>query len=143
MSALFVDVVGSTERSTDADPEDVRARLQRFYAPVRKQIDLHGGVIEKFIGDAVVAVFGAAVAHGDDSERAVRCGLKIVEEVRRLNAIDPSLLLHVRVGVATGEAVVERGSEPFRGEPVATGDVMNTAARLQAAAPVTAYWSAP
>ena len=135
VSVLFVDIVGSTARAHGADPEDVRDVLRAFQEPVRRQVELHGGNVEKFIGDAVVAVFGARVAHGDDSARAVRCGLRIVEEVEALNASRPELRLAVRAGVATGEAVVELGEGASRGEPLATGDVLNTAARLQTAAP--------
>lgn len=135
VSVLFVDIVGSTSRAHGADPEDVRDVLRRFHAPVRQEIELHGGVVEKFIGDAVVAVFGARRAHGDDAARAVRCGLKIVGAVEQLNRDDPALNLAIRVGVATGEALVELGSDVRGGDAIAIGEVMNTAARLQAAAP--------
>jgi class 3 adenylate cyclase/tetratricopeptide (TPR) repeat protein len=135
VSVLFVDIVGSTARAHGADPEDIRDLLRRFHAPVRRIVDQHGGVIEKFIGDAVVAVFGARLAHGDDALRAVRCGLRIGEAVSELNAQDQALQLAIRGAVATGEAVVELGADAQRGEAIAVGDVMNTAARLQAAAP--------
>jgi len=128
-------MVGSTARADGADPEDVRDDLRRFYGPVREQIDRFGGTVEKFIGDAVVAVFGAPVAHGDDAERAVRCALQVVEAVVRLNSEDPSLCIDVRAAVNTGDAVVTLGGAHERGEPLATGDVVNTAARLQAVAP--------
>src|SRR5260370_21107079 len=85
VSVLFVDMVGSTSRADGADPEEVRDVLRRFYDPVREQIDRFGGTVEKFIGDAVVAVFGAPVAHGNDAERAVRCPLQVVEAVSRLH----------------------------------------------------------
>lgn len=135
VSALFVDVVGSTARAHGADPEDVRDFLRRFQEPVRRLVEQHGGVVEKFIGDAVVAVFGTPLAHGDDALRAVRCGLRIAETVEELNRADASLGLSIRAGVATGEALVELGSDAGRGEAIAVGDVMNNAARLQAAAP--------
>ena len=135
VSVLFVDIVGSTARAHGADPEDVRDVLRRFHAPVRALVEQHEGVIEKFIGDAVVAVFGAPLAHGDDALRAVRCGLRIAEAVEELNREDPGLQLAVRVGVATGEALVDLASDARSGEAIAVGDVMNTAARLQAAAP--------
>ena len=135
VSALFVDIVGSTKRGDDADPEDVRDFLRRFHKPVQEQVQRYGGVIEKFIGDAVLAIFGAPVSHGDDAERAVRCGLDIVEAVANLNQADPTLTLSVRVAVSTGEAVVTLGRAHERGEVLATGDVLNTAARLQSAAP--------
>jgi class 3 adenylate cyclase len=135
VSVLFVDMVGSTARADSADPEDVRDDLRRFYGPVREQIDRFGGTVEKFIGDAVVAVFGAPAAHGDDAERAVRCALQVVEAVARLNSEDPSLRIDVRAAVNTGDAVVTLGGAHERGEPLATGDVVNTAARLQTGAP--------
>jgi class 3 adenylate cyclase/tetratricopeptide (TPR) repeat protein len=136
VSALFVDIVGSTARADEADPEDVRDFLRRFQKPVHDQVRRYGGTIEKFIGDAAVAIFGAPTSHGDDAERAVRCGLDIVEAVRDLNAADSAFQLSVRVAVSTGEAVVTLTGAHERGEMLATGDVMNTAARLQASAPV-------
>jgi class 3 adenylate cyclase/tetratricopeptide (TPR) repeat protein len=134
VTVLFADLVGSTADAHRVDPEDVRDRLRRFFIPVRDQIRRHGGTTEKFIGDAVVAVFGAPRAHGDDAHRAVRCGLAIVEAVADLNAADPNVHLAVRVGISTGEAVVALDSGHERGEAIATGDAMNIAARLQAGA---------
>jgi class 3 adenylate cyclase len=81
VSILFVDLVGFTARSDQADPEDVRDALQLYHASAKRQIEQHGGVLEKFIGDAVMAVFGAPVAHGDDAERAVRAGLRVLEGI--------------------------------------------------------------
>ena len=92
--------------------------------------------MEKFVGDAVMAVFGAPVAHEDDAERAVRAGLRILEAIAELNEADPELDLQVRVGINTGEAVVALGARPEQGEGIVTGDVVNTAARIQGAAPV-------
>ena len=92
--------------------------------------------MEKFIGDAVMAVFGAPVAHEDDAERAVRAGLRILEAIEELNEADPALSLQVRIGINTGEAVVALGARPEQGEGIVTGDVVNTASRLQGAAPV-------
>ena len=92
--------------------------------------------MEKFVGDAVMAVFGAPVAHEDDAERAVRAGLRILEAIAELNEADPGLDLQVRVGINTGEAVVALGARPEQGEGLVTGDVVNTAARIQGAAPV-------
>ena len=92
--------------------------------------------MEKFVGDAVMAVFGAPVAHEDDAERAVRAGLAILEAIAELNEADPELELQVRVGINTGEAVVALGARPEQGEGIVTGDVVNTAARIQGAAPV-------
>ena len=82
---LFVDIVGFTSRSDKADPEDVRDTLQGFHARAKQEIERFGGTVEKFIGDAVMAVFGAPVAHGDDAERAVRAGLRVVHAMEDLN----------------------------------------------------------
>ena len=81
VSVLFVDLVGFTARSDRADPEDVRELLQLYHADAKQRIEQYGGVLEKFIGDAVMAVFGAPVAHGDDAERAVRAGLRVLEGI--------------------------------------------------------------
>jgi class 3 adenylate cyclase len=94
--------------------------------------------VEKFVGDAVMAVFGAPVAHEDDAERAVRAGLRLLEAIDELNADDPTLSLQVRVGINTGEAVVALEARPELGEGLVTGDVVNTASRLQGEAPVNA-----
>jgi class 3 adenylate cyclase/tetratricopeptide (TPR) repeat protein len=133
VSILFVDVVGSTARADGADPEDVRDRNQLYFEDARDRIERHGGVVEKYIGDAVMAVFGAPLARSDDAERAVRAGLSILEGIDGLNAEHEDLELAVRVAVCTGEAVI--AVDPAPGHPLATGDVVNTAARLQGAAP--------
>jgi len=112
------------------DPEDVRALLSHYHERVRAELERFGGTVEKFIGDAVVALFGAPVAHEDDPERAVRAALAI----RDWTADEPDL--HVRLAVNTGEALVSLDARPEAGEGMASGDVVNTAARLQAAAPV-------
>jgi class 3 adenylate cyclase/tetratricopeptide (TPR) repeat protein len=130
VSVLFADLVGFTSQAERLDPEDVRATLSPYYTRLRGELERHGGTVEKFIGDAVMAVFGAPVAHEDDPERAVRAGLairdSIVEDGR----------LQVRVAVTTGEALVTLGASPAEGEGMVAGDVVNTAARLQSAAPV-------
>jgi class 3 adenylate cyclase/tetratricopeptide (TPR) repeat protein len=136
VSVLFCDLVGFTAASDTADPEDVRARIRPYHARLRDAIERFGGTVEKFVGDAVMAVFGAPVAHEDDAERAVRAGLRILEAIEELNAQDTSLALQVRVGINTGEAVVALGARPEEGEGIVTGDVVNTASRLQSAAPV-------
>jgi class 3 adenylate cyclase len=136
VSVLFCDLVGFTAASDAVDPEDVRARIRPYHARLREVIERHGGTVEKFVGDAVMAVFGAPVAHEDDAERAVRAGLRILEAIEELNAQDASLSLQVRVGINTGEAVVALGARPEEGEGIVTGDVVNTASRLQGVAPV-------
>jgi class 3 adenylate cyclase len=136
VSVLFCDLVGFTAASEQADPEDVRARIRPYHARLRQEIERYSGTVEKFIGDAVMAVFGAPVAHEDDAERAVRAGLRILEAIEELNEANPMLSLQVRIGINTGEAVVALGSHPEDGEGIVTGDVVNTASRLQGVAPV-------
>jgi class 3 adenylate cyclase len=136
VTVLFCDLVGFTAASEQADPEDVRARIRPYHTRLRREIERHGGTVEKFIGDAVMAVFGAPVAHEDDAERAVRTGLRILEAIEELNEQNPRLSLQVRIGVNTGRAVVAVGARPEEGEGFVTGDVVNTASRLQGAAPV-------
>jgi class 3 adenylate cyclase/tetratricopeptide (TPR) repeat protein len=136
VSVLFCDLVGFTAASDSVDPEDVRARIRPYHQRLREVIERFGGTVEKFVGDAVMAVFGAPVAHEDDAERAVRAGLRILEAIEELNAEDASLSLQVRVGINTGEAVVALGARPEEGEGFVTGDVVNTASRLQGVAPV-------
>jgi class 3 adenylate cyclase len=84
VSILFVDLEGFTASSEAADPEDVRDALARYHTVARERIEAYGGTVEKFIGDAVMAVFGAPIAHGDDAERAVRAGLRVLEAVEEL-----------------------------------------------------------
>jgi class 3 adenylate cyclase/tetratricopeptide (TPR) repeat protein len=134
VSVLFVDLVGFTDRSDRADPEDVRATLRPYHERVKADIERYGGTVEKFIGDAVMAVFGAPVAHEDDAERAIRAALRILETIEELR--DEGLDVAVRGAVTTGPAVVTLGARPERGEGMVAGDVVNTAARLQGAAPV-------
>ena len=134
VSILFCDQVGSTARADGADPEDIRDRNRLYYDETRAHIERHGGTLEKYIGDAVMAVFGAPLARSDDAERAVRAGLAILDGIRELNQKDSGMDLHVRIGVCTGEAVVGVDAGPK--DALATGDVVNTAARLQSAAPV-------
>jgi class 3 adenylate cyclase/tetratricopeptide (TPR) repeat protein len=136
ITVLFTDIVGSTAKAENMDPEDVRARLAPYYVRLRTELERFGGTVEKFIGDAVVALFGAPVAHEDDPERAVRAAFAVCRAIDELNAEDEWLDLQVRVGVNTGEALVVVGARASEGEGVASGDVMNTAARIQSAAPV-------
>src|SRR4029077_12156487 len=130
VSILFADLVGFTSRSEQLDPEDVRATLSPYYSRLRAELERRGGPVERFIGDAVMAVCGAPVAHEDDPERAVRAALAIRD------AIIEDGRLQVRVAVTTGEALVTLGASPAEGEGMVAGDVVNTAARLQSAAPV-------
>jgi class 3 adenylate cyclase/tetratricopeptide (TPR) repeat protein len=130
VTVLFADLVGFTGRAERLDPEEVRAVLQPYHARLRAELERFGGTVEKFIGDAVMAVFGAPVAHEDDPERAVRAALAIRE------ALEADGELHVRIGITTGEALVSLGARPEEGEGMAAGDVVNTAARLQGGAPV-------
>jgi class 3 adenylate cyclase len=132
VSVLFCDLVGFTAASDRQDPEDVQARIRPYHARLRQEIERYGGTLEKFVGDAVMAAFGAPVAHEDDAERAVRAGLAILDAIAELNEADLDLDLQVRVGINTGEAVVALGSRPELGEGFVTGDVVNTAARIQA-----------
>src|SRR3954454_10297105 len=136
ITVLFTDIVGSTAKAENMDPEDVRARLAPYYVRLRTELEHFGGTVEKFIGDAVVALFGAPVAHEDDPERAVRAALAICDAIDDLNAMDEWLDLQVRIGVNTGEALIVVGAKSSEGEGMASGDVMNTAARLQSAAPI-------
>src|SRR6266513_2122066 len=129
VSVLFADLVGFTSRSEQLDPEDVRALLSPFYSRLRAELERFGGTVEKFIGDAVMALFGAPASHEDDPERAVRAALAIRDWARDDGELE------VRVGVTTGEALVVLGARPEAGEGMAAGDVVNTASRLQAAAP--------
>jgi class 3 adenylate cyclase/tetratricopeptide (TPR) repeat protein len=131
VTVLFVDLVGFTSRAERLDPEDVRALLAPYWRHVRTELERFGGTVEKFIGDAVMALFGAPAAHEDDPERAVRAALALRDWVRESGED-----LQVRIAVNTGEALVLLGARPAEGEGMAAGDVVNTAARLQTAAPV-------
>jgi class 3 adenylate cyclase/energy-coupling factor transporter ATP-binding protein EcfA2 len=138
VTVLFCDLVGFTARSEHADPEDVRTVLRRYHSRVKQDIEAFDGTVEKFIGDAVMAVFGAPVVHEDDAERAVRAGLQILASIDYLNDAHPGMELSVRIGVNTGGTLVSLWAKPEMGEGMVAGDVVNTAARLQAAAPVNA-----
>jgi class 3 adenylate cyclase len=130
VTVLFADLVGFTSRAEQMDPEDVRAVLEPYHAHLRSELERYGGTVEKFIGDAVMALFGAPVSHEDDPERAIRAALAIRDWVREQED------LQLRIAVTTGEALIALGARPSEGEGMASGDVVNTAARLQAAAPV-------
>src|SRR4029453_13950878 len=131
VSVLFVDLVGFTSRSEKLDPEDVRAFPRPSYERVRGEVESHGGRVEKFVGDAVMGVFGAPVTYGDDAERAVRAAFAVRGWAEQEG-------LQLRGAVNTGEAIVALNASPERGETFVAGDVVNTAARLQSASPVGA-----
>jgi len=127
VSVLFADLVGFTTLAEGLDAEDTRELLSRYFDLSRDVIARHGGTVEKFIGDAVMAVWGAPTAREDDAERAVRAALEVVDAVRVLGAS-----IHARAGVTTGEAAVTLGAI---GQGMVAGDLVNTASRLQSAAP--------
>jgi class 3 adenylate cyclase/tetratricopeptide (TPR) repeat protein len=130
VSVLFADLVGFTALSGSRDPEEVRELLTGYFDAARVAVERHGGTVEKFIGDAVMAVWGAPVAQEDDAERAVRVALELVDAVRALGDRD-GLELEARAGVATGEAAVTVGAV---GQGIVAGDLVNTASRIQGAA---------
>jgi class 3 adenylate cyclase len=131
VTVLFADLVGFTARAEDRDPEQVREFLAEYFALAREVIERYGGMVEKFIGDAVMALWGAPIAREDDPERAVRAAMELVDSVRRLGSgtADEAML---RAGVLTGEAAVTIGAE---GQGLVAGDLVNTASRLQSVAP--------
>ena len=130
-SVLFVDLVNSTGDVVASDPEVVRRRVNSFFGHVSRCIETHGGTVEKFAGDAVMAAFGIPRAHEDDAERALRAALAIQQHMVELG-------VEVRMGVEAGEVVVEDGDSTF-----ATGEAVNLAARLQQAAPVGQIFVGP
>jgi class 3 adenylate cyclase/tetratricopeptide (TPR) repeat protein len=131
VSVLFADLVGFTAASESRDAEDTRELLSRYFETSRRLIELYGGTVEKFIGDAVMAVWGAPVATEDDAERAVRAALDLVAAVSALGDEVGSPELRARAGVLTGEAAVTLGAT---GEGMVAGDLVNTASRVQSAA---------
>ena len=131
VSVLFADLVGFTALAEGRDPEETRELLSRYFELARDVIGRYGGTVEKFIGDAVMAVWGAPTAHEDDAERAVRAGLELVDAV---GGLGPGL--SARAGVLTGEAAVTLASfAGSSGEGMVAGDLVNTASRLQSVAP--------
>ncbi|TMB50311.1 MAG: zinc-ribbon domain-containing protein, partial [Chloroflexi bacterium] len=129
VSVLFADLVGFTAASEARDAEDTREFLSRYFEVASQIVDRHGGIIEKFIGDAVMAVWGTPTAHEDDAERAVRTALEMVAAVAGLGPEGERL--QVRAGVLTGEAAVTIGAT---GQGMVAGDLVNTASRLQSVA---------
>ena len=132
VSVLFADLVGFTSASEKRDAEETRELLSRYFDTCRRLIELYGGTVEKFIGDAVMAVWGAPVATEDDAERAVRAALDLVAAVSALGDEVGSPELRARAGVLTGEAAVTLGAA---GEGMVAGDLVNTASRIQSVAP--------
>ena len=134
VSVLFADLVGFTTLSEGLDPEDARELLSRYYEAAREVVERYGGTIEKFIGDAVMAVWGTPTAHEDDAERAVRAALDLIAMAPGLTASTgstPATRLQLRAGVTTGEAAVTLGAD---GQGMVAGDLVNTASRLQSTA---------
>src|SRR5215218_10512008 len=131
VSVLFADLVGFTARSADQDPEETRELLSRYFDTCRRLIELYGGTVEKFIGDAVMAVWGTPVATEDDAERAVRAALDLVAAVSSLGDEVGAEGLRARAGVLTGEAAVTIGA---KGQGMVAGDLVNTASRIQSIA---------
>jgi class 3 adenylate cyclase len=124
VSVLFADVVGSTSLGERVDPEAMRNALERYFDAMRTIVEGHGGTVEKFVGDAVLAVFGIPSVHEDDALRAVRAAVAMREELARLRP-ELGVELHARIGINTGEVVTGEG------DTFATGDTMNVAARLE------------
>jgi class 3 adenylate cyclase len=134
VTVVFADIAGSTELGGRLDPETVRHVMSRYFRTTRRVLERHGGTVEKFIGDAVMAVFGIPLVHEDDALRATRASVEMAESLRVLNEELErpwGASLEVRIGVNTGEVVA---GDPSGGQAFATGDAINLAARLQQAA---------
>src|SRR3954465_6496150 len=136
-SVLFGDLVGFTTLSESRDPEQVRELLSRYFTTARTVIERYGGTVEKFIGDAVMAVWGVPTAMEDDAERAVRAGLDVIAAVSALGEEVGAPELSMRVGIVTGEVAVTLGATS---EGMVAGDAVNTAARVQSAAQPGEVW---
>ena len=131
VSVLFADLVGFTSLAESRDAEEVRELLTRYFDTARRLVELYGGTVEKFIGDAVMAVWGTPVAREDDAERAVRAALELTQAVEQLGSEVGAPDLKARAGVLTGEAAVTIGAE---GQGMVAGDLVNTASRIQSIA---------
>ncbi len=136
-TVLFADLVAFTSYSEGRDPEEVRELLSAYFAMARTVVGRYGGTIEKFIGDAVMAVWGVPVSHEDDAERAVRAGLDLVTELVALGESAGAPGLSMRVGIVTGSVAVTLGAT---NEGMVAGDAVNTAARVQTAAEPGSVW---
>src|SRR3954449_11935799 len=124
VTVVFSDLTGSTALGEKLDPESLRHVMERYFDTVQAALERHGGTVEKFIGDAVMAVFGVPVVHEDDAARAVRAALELQEELERLNAelaSVPGIRLVVRIGITTGEVVADIGSSR---QNFVTGDIV-------------------
>ncbi|HEV8058151.1 MAG TPA: adenylate/guanylate cyclase domain-containing protein, partial [Actinomycetota bacterium] len=131
VTVLFADISGSTALGERLDPESLRGIMSRYFEEMRSAIEQHGGTVEKFIGDAVMAVFGVPTVHEDDALRAVRAASQMREILDTLNAElerDFGARLQVRIGINTGEVVA---GDPSPGETFVTGDTVNVAARFE------------
>ncbi len=133
LTVLFADLVGSTRLTRQLDPEPMRAMIGQYFTAMREEIERHGGSVEKFIGDAVMAVFGLPVAHENDPERSLRAAVAMQQRRLDLNA-RLAQRLHIRIGISTGEVIAEPGAVKD-GQFMVTGETVNLAARLQALAP--------
>ena len=132
MTVLFADIAGSTGLGERLDPERLREVLDSFFAAMRREIEAEGGTVEKFIGDAVLAVFGVPTAHEDDPTRALRAGLRMRNRLEHLNRSLEELYgirLAIRIGINTGDVMAHTASAPAEG--FVTGDAVNIAARLE------------
>jgi class 3 adenylate cyclase/tetratricopeptide (TPR) repeat protein len=132
VSVLFADLVGFTSLAEHRDPEEVRDLLSRYFEISRDIVERFGGTIEKFIGDAIMAVWGTPTAHEDDAERAVRAALELLDAIAEFGRPFDAPDLQLRAGVLTGEAAVTIGAQ---GQGMVAGDLVNTASRLQSVAP--------
>src|SRR5438128_12400373 len=134
VTVCFCDVSGSTALGERLDPESLRRMMARYFQVMRQVVERHEGTVEKFIGDAVMAVFGVPVLHEDDALRAVRAGSELKEAIARLNEQferDYGVAIAVRTGINTGEVVA---GDAAAGQKLVTGDAVNVAARLEQAA---------
>ena len=134
VTILFTDVTGSTTLGEQLDPESLRDVMGRYFASMREVIERHGGTVEKYIGDAVMAVFGVPLIHDEDALRAVRAAVEMRKALERLNVgllAERGVTLEARSGINTGGVVVGTGGP---GESIVVGDAVNVAARLQTAA---------
>jgi class 3 adenylate cyclase len=139
VTIVFCDVTGFTGLGEELDPESLRAIMGRYFSAVSRVLQSHGGVVEKFIGDAVMAVFGVPKLHEDDALRAVRAAAEILDKLDDLNEElerGSGIRIAVRIGVNTGEVVA---GDPSSGQTMVTGDAVNIAARLEQAASPGGY----